>query len=78
MCTDTSEIHLRPHSPGLPPFNQQHPNTLDCLAWLYFRCCRDRVHHRQRNPRLRRPGLTYRRPARSTHVFSAVWNHVAV
>lgn len=77
-ATDLSQIHLRPHPPGLQAPHRQHPHALGRLDRLHLRHRPRRLHHRQRHPRLQRPRLARRRPPRHPHVLPAHGRHVAV
>lgn len=81
-CTDTRpdhwKIHFRPHALRLPPSHRQHREALGHLARLHLRCNPRRLHHRQRDPRFRRPRLSGRCLARHPDVLPAHGWYVAV
>lgn len=49
---DHRKIHVYPHPPRLPPSSREHHDSLVRLARMHLRHINNRLHHRQRYPRL--------------------------
>jgi hypothetical protein len=75
--TATSKVLFRSLAEGFKASGGEHPCALDRLVLLYGHKHRSRIHYRQCHTGFRRPRLTRWRLIWNSHVFSAIWVHVA-
>lgn len=78
LCIATSKIHLHPPPPQHQTPNNHNANPSHNLANLHLHHRPNRLHHRQRHPRLRQSRLPHRRSSRHLHDVPADGVHVAV